>query len=478
MNRTSIKDYIFLTALTILALLVHGYHPAVEDAEIYLPGIKKLLNPSLYPFNSDFFQSHASMTIFPNLIAGSVRLFHLPLEPALMAWHLLTIFLLLLGCLRISRLCFRSSSAQWAGVVLVCLLLTIPVAGTTLYIMDEYLNTRSISTPALIFAVGSVLEKKYLHATLWIVFTALVHPLMSLFGVCYLAILFCVMRYVPSVATVAALFPPVTPAYRKALDSHSYFFLWSWQWYEWIGIIAPFALLWWFSRIALRRGMTVLNQLSRSLLVFGLCFFAGALVLSIPGHFENLGLVQPMRCLHLIYIFLFLIIGGFLGELLLKNHAWRWIVLFLPLAIGMWYSQRELFPATPHIEWPYSVPDNDWLRAFAWIRHHTPVDVYFALDPQHMEAPGEDQHGFRAVAERSMLADNVKDGGSVSMFPAIAEKWQEQLSAEQGWKHFRAEDFRRLKARFGVRWVVLQQPGVPELVCPYQNKTLLVCRID
>jgi hypothetical protein len=33
--------------LTAAAVMVHGYHPFVEDAEIYVPGIKKALNPAL-----------------------------------------------------------------------------------------------------------------------------------------------------------------------------------------------------------------------------------------------------------------------------------------------------------------------------------------------------------------------------------------------------------------------------------------------
>jgi glyoxalase/bleomycin resistance protein/dioxygenase superfamily protein len=47
------KPYLRLLALTFAALLVHGYHPGVEDGEIYLPGIKKILNPALYPFGSE-----------------------------------------------------------------------------------------------------------------------------------------------------------------------------------------------------------------------------------------------------------------------------------------------------------------------------------------------------------------------------------------------------------------------------------------
>lgn len=63
------KDLLSLSGLTLGALLVAGYHPYVEDAEIYLPGVNKILNPALYPFGGEFFLSHAHMTLFPRLIA-------------------------------------------------------------------------------------------------------------------------------------------------------------------------------------------------------------------------------------------------------------------------------------------------------------------------------------------------------------------------------------------------------------------------
>src|SRR5205814_3836270 len=95
-----------LILLSAVAVLIHGYHSFIEDAEIYVPGIKKLLNPALYPFNEGFFASHAGLTLFPNLIAWSVRLTHLPLEWALLLWHFVCIFLLLLACWKLGQICF------------------------------------------------------------------------------------------------------------------------------------------------------------------------------------------------------------------------------------------------------------------------------------------------------------------------------------------------------------------------------------
>ena len=77
-----------------------------------------------------------------------------------------------------------------------------------------------------------------------------------------------------------------------------------------------------------------------------------------------------------------------------------------------------------------------------------------------------------------MLADRIKDSGAVTMFPALAETWSSQVRAQSGWKSFQAADFRRLKEEFGVNWVVLERPGVSGLSCPYQNKAVLVCRLE
>ena len=481
------RQLVLLIAITLGAILVHGFHPYVEDAEIYVPGIKQALNPALYPYNAGFFASHAHLTLFPNLIAASIRLTHLPTDWALLLWHFFSIFLLLLGCWHVGRIAFRDPLAPWGGVALVASLLTIPVAGTALYIMDQYLNTRSLSTPAVIFLVVNVAERKFLRACTWALFTAAIHPLMAVFGVTYAILLLWFSRRATATPrpTLAAavlvpfgLFPPVTDAYREVLNSHSYFFLLRWEWFEWLGIFGPLIVLVWFVRIAHEQDLPLLAALCRSLILFALMFFLAALIITVPARFTNLAELQPLRSLHLVYVLLFVFTGGLLAQFVLQRHVWRWLALFLPICAGMCFAQRQLFPATRHIEWPGAAPHNDWVETFLWIRGHTPLDAYFALDPNHMSAAGEDQHGFRAIAERSMLADNVKDSGAVTMFPALAAAWRQQVTAQQGWKTFQAADFHWLRAEFGVNWVVLQKPGVPGLACPYQNLTLLVCQID
>lgn len=474
---------IYLLLLTLAALVVHGYHPYSEDAEIYLPGVEKTLYPHLFPLDSNFFQSHARLTLFPHLIAGSVRLTHLPLPYALLAWQLGSIFLLLLGAWQLTGSLFDSLRARWGGVALLASLLTMPVAGTALYILDPYVNPRNLAAFIGLFAIADVLEGRLKRALVWLAIGVAVHPLMGSFPVVLAFFLLVEKKFEPPRPALAAVLPfrdllrPATPAYHEAMRFHISHFILEWQWYEWLGAVAPAAIFWGMMRFAERRQLRNLVRVSRALVIYNLLYFAAALVVSIPKQFEAFARVQPLRSLHLLYMLLILAGGGLVGEHVLKDRVGRWLLLLVPLCGGMFYAQRQLSPASAQVEWPWSPARNPWARAFLWIRQNTPSDAVFALDPNYMGLPGEDTIGFRALAERSRLADAHKDSGAVSMFPPLAEEWWDQYQAEVNWQHFGLPDFMRLKRQYGVSWIVLRSPGVPGLSCPYRNEAVTVCQL-
>jgi hypothetical protein len=478
-----------LLLLTAIALLIHGYHPYAEDSEIYLPGVLKILNPSLFPANAEFFGEHAGHTLYPNLIAFSVRATHLPLPWVAFLWHLISVFLLLTASWRLASALFEpesveGESARWAAVALMAALLTLPIAGTFLYILDQFLNPRNLAEFAVLFAVAEVLHRQYRRALAWLIFAAVMHPLMASFGILFCVWLILLDRYRPRLLGFAVALPfgitfePPPPAYHEvALRQRSHFVL-RWEWYEWLGVIGPVLLFWWFGNFARRRDMKNLELVSRAMVPFILVASAAAIGLGIPARFEALARLQPLRCMGVCTMVLVVAGGGLLGQYVLQRHVWRWLVLFVPLSFGMYYAQRQVFPASQHIEWPWAQPRNHWAQAFEWIRTNTPVDALFALDPRHMELPGEDENGFRARAQRSMLADLVKDKGAASMFPPLSVEWAEQIADQKNFVHFGKEDFERLRNKYGVSWVVVEQANPVGLECPYENSAVRVCRVD
>src|SRR5450755_4567774 len=476
------KTLIQLLGLTLLAILIQGYHPGVEDDGVYLAAIKKDLSPALYPHDADFFRLQLQATIFDKLIAGSIRLTHLPLGVTILLWQFLSVFLLLWGCLRISRRVFVESHAQWAAVAFVAALLTLPVAGTALYLDDQYLHPRALATAAILAAVVAVLDRRRALAGFLLVLALVIHPLMAAFGIS-----FCIFLYwrasISSISFASAVLPlgwifqPASPAWHQAVDTRDYYFLSRWQWYEWLGVFGPLLLLWGIYRFGRKNGSLVLAHLASRLAWFGVFQLAVALAIMLPSSFDRLKPFQPMRFLHLLYFIFVLLAGGLIGQKLLGRHTYRWFILFVPLSLGMFWAQRQTFPATPHLEWPSAKSGNSWVQAFDWIRQNTPSDSLFALDPYYMKLPGEDFHSFRALAERSSLADVVKDASVATQVPSLALRWKEEVDAERDWRNFRAQDYQRLKSRFGVSWVVLARPGVPGMDCPFQNRAVRVCRI-
>ena len=47
------------------------------------------------------------------------------------------------------------------------------------------------------------------------------------------------------------IFEPPTPTWRRALETRTYYFLYQWTWYEWLGALAPLFLFWLLFRYAL-----------------------------------------------------------------------------------------------------------------------------------------------------------------------------------------------------------------------------------
>jgi len=468
--------------LAVTAIAVQGYHLGVDDAEIYIPGIKRAADSGLFPFGSEFFMSHARLSLFPALVGGSARFAHLPADVAIFIWHGLSIFLLLWAAWRLAGCCFRSHPARWSAVAMLAASLSVPVAGTALVIMDPYVTARSLSTPATVLAVACFLSGRARRAVAWLLFTALIHPQMSVYGVVLLGCL-AIAKRIGQAKEIGPAFAmavpflwglgPATGAAREALLSRTYFFLWNWTWYQWVGIVAPLGLLWWFSARPPAKTAPEFSRLAGALVFLGIAFTAAGIVLSFTPSLENYNRLQPMRAFHIIYAILFVLLGGLAGEYVLRKSWWRWLALFAPVATGMWLLQHQVYPYSPHIELPGSAGRNDWIAAFFWIREHTPRDAVFAMDPNYMAIPEDDQHGFRAVAERSVLADNVKDSGAVSLFPQLADDWKAEVLAQSPWP----PDFQELERRYPVTWIVTQCPPPAGLVCPYENRDLSVCRL-
>jgi hypothetical protein len=469
--------------LTPAVLLVHGYHPLADDGAVYVTGIKKLANPELYQSDAVFALSPTHLSVFAPLVAPLLR--WVPLTGLLLVCQLLSIFLFLLGSWRVANRVFSTHRAVWAAVLLAGCCFTLPVAGTSLSIMDPYVTARSFSTPLILFALSAVLNENWFETVFWLALAALLHPLMAGYAAIAMVTLALIQRgmwrslslfYGLGWLLCAAIFlatPDTDPAiaYSRATLSRSYFFLSTWRWYEYPGLLVPLLLLGiagtqdrapWPAR-ALAIAATTMGGCA---LLVSLCFVhrSGSLLLA---------RLQVLRCFQLVYIAGVLLAGGLLAQQRKRTMAAVCLLLVGALFIG----QRITYPESHHVEWPGRTPRNGWQQAFFWVRSNTPKEAIFALDNDYIESPGEDAQGFRANAERSAVADWFKDGGIASNFPQAAIPWWKGANATAQLNTASdAQRLARLKP-FGATWIVLPAQAATGFLCPFVNPRARVCRV-
>lgn len=479
---------------TILGMAVMGYHPGIEDDGVYLAAVKNNLNPALYPHDANFFRLQLQATIFDKAVAAFIHWTGVSVAVTELLFQFATIALIVFACWQITRKLFKEARAQWAGVAMVTAMFTLPVAGTALYIVDQHLHPRNVATAFILLAVWRILDNHKWQAVPLLLLSFLLHPIMAMMGISFCIFLTMVLleplpawlrrwRGTGPASLSAAFLPlgrvfaPPTPSWREDVNAHTSLFLQHWEWYELLGALAPLFLFWLLWRIAKTQGEKLLARFALAVFFYGAFQLAVAIVILGNPALIRLVPLQPMRFLHLIYVFMTLVGGCLLGKYLLKSSVWRWAVLLVAINAGMFVSQRLLFSGSEHLELPGRSSANPWLQTFAWIRQNTPTDAYFALDPNYLATPGEDYHGFRALAERSQLADSIKDSAVVTIVPELGEVWKRQVVAQKGWPHFQLADFERLKAEFGVNWVVVSYPQPAGLGCRWHNDALAVCQV-
>jgi len=476
--RKHARDVALLVMLSLAALLLHGYHFGVQDQAIYVPAIKKMLDPTLYPHDAQFFVSQTRWMLTDEIIAGAVRASGLSLEWVLLLFHVASVFVILLGCLRISRRCWASASGQWGAVLLATAVMSLVASASRIPMVDNHLHPRNLATGALLLAVPAALDRRF-SALLGIAIAAVFHPLSAALACVHFAVLAWKPRQI--LPFIPLLLPPLLLAspmgdWLSVLHTYRNFYLWKWHGYEWLGVVAPLGFLFWFAHRPTGSVQQAGRSISGRIALSTSMFVLGAAVVSSFSALESLVILQPMRSLQLAFLFFFFFLGGWLGDCYLHKQPARWALLLVPACLGITYFQLSFYPATAYVEWPGRSTRNDWVDAFLWVRDNTPRDAYFAFDPLYMERSGEDWHGFRAWAERSHLADYTKDRAVTSLTPALAPEWIRQFRLLEKWQSFAAADFARLHRDEGVTWVLLENGTGPALDCPWHNARVRVCR--
>jgi len=491
----------WVTVWTGVGMAVLGYHPYAEDGGLYVAEIKHAVDPTLYPWDPEFVTGHLGFGLFTDTVVWLVRSLGMRQEWVLLGLDVVCLWGMLLGVWLIAGRCFEGRRAQIGAVGLVAVCLGVPVGGTSMYLADPYVTARSVTVALTMLGLAAGMARRWGWAWGAMVAAVAVHPLMGGYGVVEGMVLWGVGPRMDSVeptsqrrdvghprflaalgvgaqvcaGVVQGLAPQESAEYVRVAITRYYWFLSEWQWFEWVGLVAPMVIL---GVAAVKAQQDGLRMIARMAVAVGMLGTVVALLFAREEEAVHLvARMQPLRTLQMVYLVMALVLGGFLGEQFLKGSVVRWVGVFVAMAGVMVSVARVTYPGSNHLELPGMSPKNAWVRAFIWIREQTPKDAHFAIDANYVHWDGEDAQGFRAIAERSVLPDAAKDGGIASIRPELVGAWAAGAKAQEGLT--RESDAERVRAvgELGVSWVVLGREGGTGFACPYQNERLRVCRL-
>jgi hypothetical protein len=517
---------LLLAALALITLLINGYHPLAEDGGLYVAGVQLTLNPALFPHYTVFVSEHLNFSIFAPALACIVHLTHLPLAWVLLLTNLFSLWLTFFAAHRILQRTISNETAQLAALFLLAAFWSIPIAGTSLLLMDPYVTARSLSTPLSMLAIAFALDAWMPHAphlregfivakmrptlpcTLCLILAAAFHPLMAAYAFAfilvlrvtrlrrrYLAYAILAITAIALALTLQRLAPSETPAVIAAEISRYYWFLSQWQWFELLGLVGPLAVL---AALLLRfrKQPNPFNNAAATLCRASIALGSIATLVALlfahkTSRTHFVARMQPLRVYLLLYAIMTLLLGATLTQLALEARqrlhstftraalATAPAIIILALAATMFYVQRQTFPASEHLELPWLVQQNPnpWVRAFLWCRDNTPPDALFALDTKYVNEDGEDAQTFRPIALHSALPDFSKDGGEAAITPALATQWQQGANAQVNLSTETDAIRDAHLLPLGVTWMVLHASTPTAHPCPYNNGSIKVCRL-
>ncbi len=491
-----------LLALTLGTLLIHGYHPLSEDGGLYTAGIQSALDPTLFRHDLAFASATRHYSLFTPIMATIVRTLHLPLPWLLLFTYLAGTWIFLYAAWLLAARCFPSQRARLCAIALAATWYTLPIAGTSLLLMDPYVTARTLSTPLALLALALALDFEWttlrrivgplVCPLVALAAAAAFHPLMTAYAAALVLTLLiaklpCRPARITGYATLtaAALLiagvlqlkaPPENAATIAASFSRYYWFLSQWQWYELLGLAGPLIIL----ALLLRFGRPnpAATALIRAAIALGLIATLISLLFAHESYSTHLvARLQPLRAFLLLYAVMTILLAGTLAERFSRMRIVAQITL-TAMALLMFFVQRQTYPASQHLELPGRIPTNPWSQAFLWAGEHTPTDALFALDANYITTDGEDGQTFRATARRSMLPDFSKDGGEAAVRPSLAAAWYSGQAAQQNLSALTDAERRQRLRPLGVTWLILHATAPTAAACPYANAVVKVCSLD
>lgn len=473
--------FLLILFATIFSILYQGYYFGENNGSFYIPYLKSLYNPALYP--NDLLVTTWNQVYIGSLWKTIASIMHVvPLEPLLLILHVIFRFLFYIAIYYLSLQIFRNQKVAYLSVVL----WFIPKPSLGFEILYNEFVQSGVVLPLLLFAILFFLKNRYLLLFIFLGISFHIHPPMTIFIIASIFLYFLYKKelknnIIMSIVIFLIAFPVILPTILFAQGKGGYDALWlqltrmrsphhsfplSWLQSVWMPFFIFLGFLLFVKKfLKVEKYNSSLKKVYFLLLSLIIVMVTGFLfsevvsipkvIVSVPFHISSIfAVLASLPIVYFIYEYMTskvrwkkvfgyaLFIMFFFNNFDLQIHRSQIVIIpiFLLASVIIYnvFASRDevkkystslyIFILVLTIFWlPMMFKKNvlrtdeyktNWIDIQKWAKENTETNAMF-ITPIYLQ-------GFRVHSERSIIAD-WKDGSGGYLSPQFLQEWWKRM---------------------------------------------------
>lgn len=485
MSRSKLPLYL-LPFLVLAVLNSGGYRYGASDQAFYLPVVLAKLDPGLYPRDAAVIAAQARLTTYDEVVALIVRMTGASVPVIFGVLHLASLTLIALGTWLVAKRVYRT---EWACVALLAAMtLRHAIARSGTNTLEGYFHPRQLAFGLGLIAVAMFLRGRFGAVAVLVAAAALLHPTAALWFAIWLGAAAAIasrplrrwltIAALPSAAVGAWILTAGPLAGRlgvmdadwlRMLSTKEYLFVLQWPLYAWILNLGYIAVVAWIYIRRRRAGLVDERERALALGIFSLAIVFLLFLIMQAMHVVLSFQLQPAR----LFLMFDVLATVYAVWVIAEGHSGRGHPVeagcsrphtrpdtrraqLAALGILAFSIARSVYVSV-EIDRPViqmTIPDDDWGRAMAWARG-TDRGTGWLADPMHAILYGT---SVRVAGERDVFIEAVKDAALGLYDRAIADRTDTRMRELDDFNSLSADEARRFGARYGLDYLVTQNP--------------------
>jgi hypothetical protein len=161
--------------VTVFTVIITGYQFAVGDQAQFIPIIRRILDPSLYPGDYLFYQPGNRSSVLLPIVAHLSRV--IPLAWVFFIGYMAAMFGLFWAVYRLACALFENTEVAWIAVLLACISRRQDYAVTT---QEGFFTIQPAAMPFCLMALSFFVEGRYVLAAVFNGIAFLLHPIAAM----------------------------------------------------------------------------------------------------------------------------------------------------------------------------------------------------------------------------------------------------------------------------------------------------------